>query len=250
MRLRRHWAEPHTLAGAYAMDAVTDADRARFERHLTRCQACARELRELREATARLAGAVAVPPPEGLTERVLTAAARIPQLPPASARLAAASPARRRIAPRLALAAAAACLAAIAVTLSAVTLSARDQLNAAAQREHAIALVMSAPDKVVLTARVTRGGTATVMMSRHYDYVIVTTDGLPTLPAGRAYQLWLMGPSGDRPAGLLPAPRGGMTGPVVDTGMRPGDWLGLTVEPAAGSSRLTSHPILMLNLAA
>src|SRR5713226_6309628 len=80
MRWRR--PEPHTLAGAYAMDAVAGADRARFERHLARCQACARELSGLREATARLAGAVAAEPPALVIERALAAAARTRQLPP------------------------------------------------------------------------------------------------------------------------------------------------------------------------
>ena len=34
MKTRR--PEPHTLAGAYTLDALTRADRARFERHLAR----------------------------------------------------------------------------------------------------------------------------------------------------------------------------------------------------------------------
>ena len=79
-------AEVHTLAGAYALDAITGADRARFERHLARCQACAQELRELREATARLAGAVAADPPPALVERAVAAAARTTQWPPDTGR--------------------------------------------------------------------------------------------------------------------------------------------------------------------
>src|SRR5579864_2301122 len=80
MRTRR--PEPHTLAGAYALDALTGADRTRFERHLARCEQCAREIASLREATARLAAAAAAEPPAGLTERALAAAARTRQLPP------------------------------------------------------------------------------------------------------------------------------------------------------------------------
>ena len=80
MRGRRR-PEPHTLAGAYALDAIAGPDRIRFERHLARCQACAAELRELREATARLAGAVAAEPPAGLIERAVAAAARTRQVP-------------------------------------------------------------------------------------------------------------------------------------------------------------------------
>ena len=80
--MRTHRPEPHTLAGAYALDALTGADRARFERHLARCPQCAQEICGLREATARLAAAAAEQPPAGLTERALAAAARTRQLPP------------------------------------------------------------------------------------------------------------------------------------------------------------------------
>ena len=59
-----------------------------------------------------------------------------------------------------------------------------------------------------------------------------------------------MGPRGDRPVCLLPVPHGGMTSPVVATGLIAGDWVGLTVEPAAGSRQPTTNPILMLSLTA
>ena len=85
MRLRR--SEMHTLAGAYAMDAVSSKDRARFERHLARCQSCAQELRELREATASLAVAVSAQPPGRLVARTIELAAMTPQQPDAQLRL-------------------------------------------------------------------------------------------------------------------------------------------------------------------
>jgi len=84
--MRRDAGEPHTLAGAYAMDALDAKDRACFERHLTRCEACAREVSELRETTARLAAASAVPPPPALKERLLSAAARTSQHAPVAPR--------------------------------------------------------------------------------------------------------------------------------------------------------------------
>ena len=74
--------EPHTLAGAYAMDAISEPDRDRFESHLTRCEECAQEIASLREATARLATATAVIPPAGLKERVMAAATVTRQQPP------------------------------------------------------------------------------------------------------------------------------------------------------------------------
>ena len=47
----------HALVGAYVMDAVSDSDRTAFERHLPGCEQCRDDVRGLREATARLAGA-------------------------------------------------------------------------------------------------------------------------------------------------------------------------------------------------
>jgi Anti-sigma-K factor rskA/Putative zinc-finger len=259
MRLRR--PELHTLAGAYALDAVPEADRVRFERHLARCRACAREQRELSEATARLAEAVAADPPAELVDRVIAAAARTRQLPPVTgpvpawpARLlrkvwnARRPPglrrARRR---RLALALAAVFLAAAAGS-GAIALTAEHSLGAARQGDHAIAEVLNAPDAVMLTSRVKTGGAATVVMSHRDHALVFTTAGLPPLPGGRGYQLWLMGPRGDRSAGMLPTAHNGMTSPVIATGLAAGDWVGLTVEPGAGSPHPTSSPILMLSL--
>jgi Anti-sigma-K factor rskA/Putative zinc-finger len=261
MRARR--PEPHTLAGAYAMDAVAGADKARFERHLASCPACTRELAELREATARLAGAVATEPPAGLVRRVVASAVRTPQLP-AGPGAAERRPARRvsqsrtgtghrpahprqALRARLALALASVFLA-VAAASGAIALATEHQLGAAELRDHEIAQVMTAPDAVMLTARARPRGTATVVMSHRYRSLVLTTAGLPPLPAGLRYQLWLMGPSGDRSAGLLPAPHGGMTSPVIATGLAPGDWIGLTVAPAGGSPRPASAPVLMLDI--
>jgi anti-sigma-K factor RskA len=57
-----------------------------------------------------------------------------------------------------------------------------------------------------------------------------------------------MGPGGDKPAGMLPDPRHGMTGPVVASGLNPDDRLGLTVEPAGGSTHPTSAVIMFMPL--
>jgi hypothetical protein len=258
-RLRR--TEAHTLAGAYALDAITGSDRARFERHVARCQACARELGELREAAARLAQAVAADPPAEVIERAVAAATRTRQLPPAI------GPARTRLLPRavkpartrrlgrpvsrrIALGLAAVFLAAAAAIASQNALTAEHHVGADQTREHAIAEVLNAPDAVMLTARVTGGGTATVVMSHRDRALVFTTDGLPALPAGRCYQLWLMGPAGDRPVGVLPAPDHGMTSPVVAIGVATGDSVGLTVAPVGmAGHHPASAPILMLGLA-
>ena len=253
--------EPHTLAGAYAMDALDGQDRARFERHLERCEECTREVAGLREATARLAGAAAVRPPDALKDLLLAETAQTRQLPPvprgapsATARRTPAAPgqwlARLRgqlRAPRLAVVlAAVAVVAAVAVWASGAVVRPSPPVQSTVG--HDVATVLTAPDLAVLTGRVRTGGTATVMMSPRDRMLVFAAAGLRALPGSQCYELWLMRPGADRPAGLLPMPKHGMSGPVVAAGLEAGDRLGLTVEPAHGSRRPTSRLILVLAL--
>jgi anti-sigma-K factor RskA len=264
MRISR--IEPHTLAGAFALDALTEADRARFERHLARCPQCASELSGLREATARLAAVAAAEPPAGLIERALAAAARTRQLPPLVPRIppsrrtrgaAVASADGRRRQPaarrRRAWVPALACVLAGAVVAVAVILGlaargAQHQVQQDQMHSKAIAAVLSANDAHLITARMRSGGVATIVMSGHEHALVFAATGLRALPASSGYELWLMGPGGDKPAGMLPAPRQGLTGPVLASGLTAGDRLGLTVEPAGGSSRPDSKLIALISL--
>jgi len=244
MRIRR--PEPHTLAGAYALDALDAPDRARFERHAARCQECTGEVASLREATARLAGASAAPPPAALKEALRAETARTRQLPP----LTRDSPTAGRTRPRpgarrLALAlGGAAAVAAVTVWVTASLGPPAGQPSASQE----IAAVLTAPDAVKLTAQVRTGGTATIVMSPHDGMLVFAAAGLRRLSAAQHYELWLIGPGRDRPAGRLPLPSHGMTGPVVASGLRSGDRLGLTVEPATGTGRPTTPMILELTL--
>ncbi|MBO0833146.1 MAG: anti-sigma factor, partial [Actinobacteria bacterium] len=65
-----------------------------------------------------------------------------------------------------------------------------------------------------------------------------------------AYELWLAGPDGVRPAGMLPAGRHGMSGPTVVGGLKSGQQILMTVEPASGSRLPTSAPVVSLPLGA
>jgi hypothetical protein len=51
-----------------------------------------------------------------------------------------------------------------------------------------------------------------------------------------------MGPDGARSAGLLS--RTGRAGPVLASGVVPGDRIGITVEPAGGTSSPTTTPVI------
>jgi len=108
--------------------------------------------------------------------------------------------------------------------------------------------VLTAPDVTMMHARVRTGGTATVVMSHHERSLVFAAAGLRALPASQCYELWLVGPGLDRPAGLLPMPSHGMTGPVIASGLRSGDKLGLTVEPAMGTRQPTTRMLLVLAL--
>lgn len=261
MRPRR--ADPHTLAGPYALGALPPREQARFERHLAACESCADEVRGLRETTARLAAATARPPSAQLRDRVLAEVSRTRQLPPEPVTVGTTWRWRSRLrwagltgrwlrAGRrpwlrpVAVTLAAACLAAVAVSAS-VAVTASRQLNQEQARDHLLAAVLTAPDATMMSAPVHGGGTATVVMSHQMRALAFSSAGLPAPPAGDAYELWLMGPDGDHSVGML-HPAHGMTMPVIATGLRSGDRVELTVEPAAGAGQPTTRPLLLLAL--
>ena len=239
-RFRR--TDPHTLAGAYALDALNDADRARFERHLTGCPACRQETRELHEAAARLADTTVITPPDGLRDRVLAAASRTRQNSPAARQVRAAWPGRR-----WGMAAACGALA-VALAFGGFAFTAQRQLSQDQARARAIASVLNAPDAMMMTARAAPRGSATVVMSHRERALVFTAARLPALRSAHRYELWLMGGGRARPAGMLPLPRGGMTAPVIVSGLRAGDAVVLTVEPVGGAARPTMPMVVHFNL--
>lgn len=210
----------HTLAGAYAMDALDDRDRRRFERHLRRCDACAHEVRGLRETAARLAAAAASPAPPELKASVLAAARQTRQRAPAV-----------REPRRLAIAIATPVVAAGVVAAVLVGSGIVDH-NGGQPSDPAVALVLAAPDAHMMTGQVSGGGAAGVVMSRSQHALVFTAAGLP---GTRVYQLWLVGPAGHRLAGTLGVDGRGMTGPIVATGLRPGDHLMMMIEPSGSA---------------
>ena len=241
----------HELSGAYVLDALDQAERERFERHLRRCPGCAEDVRQMTSTATALALAVATEPPPGLKQRVLAAAAATPQLPP----LPSAAARRRRGRhvtrsawfPRLALGVAAVGVAA-AVALAVVTVSTQDRLDTVRAQNQALAGVLAAPDAQIATARSSTGGTATVVLSYAQQKMIFTSSGLPRLPNAKVYELWLLSTGSAVPAGLLPQPTDGKTAPVLASGLTSADKVGVTVEPAGGTSSPTTTPILVMTL--
>jgi anti-sigma-K factor RskA len=231
----------HLLTGAYALDALEGAERTRFERHLARCSSCREETRSLRETAARLALATAIAPPPGMRDRVLAATTQTRQLAPASRTIR--TPAARRIRlPRPIAITTTAAAAAVIALLLVLQLSTRHQLQAAQAQNHAVAAVLSAPDAHLESGRTSVGGTVTAVISPSHHEAVITTSGMPALSGSRVYQLWVISSSGARSAGLLPA----STTPVLTSGIRGKDEFGITIEPAGGTTRPTTTPIILI----
>ncbi|HEX2824557.1 MAG TPA: anti-sigma factor [Streptosporangiaceae bacterium] len=247
MKLFRH--DLHSLTGAYALDALeAGAESERFARHLERCSSCASEVRGFREVATGLAFAATATPPPGLRDQVLAAAARTRQLPP---EVSSHARPRRARAPRVpwvpwlsGVVATAAVV--IAVLFGFSQAHTEQELNQARAQNQAIALVLSSPQVKLLSQATTAGGVATVVLAADTHRLVVTTSGLPALPAGKVYQLWLIGQHKIVSAGLLPSATSGQTAPVLAAGVVSGDKLGLTVEPAPGRPQPTTTPILEL----
>ena len=244
-------ADLHTLTGAYALDALSHDEAVEFARHLNDCEACAREVAELRETAARLALAVAEVPPAALRARVMAALPEVRQLPPRGrapeATVSRIATWRRRM-PYLA---AAACLAgglaAGGVAVDASHDAARQQAHSEQQASD-LASLLAAPDAVYRTAAVRGGGSATIVSSQKLDRTAFVHRDLPKLPASRVYELWYSRGGSMVPAGLVD--HGGSAGATGTTvlagGPRPGDGVGLTVEPHGGSQYPTSAPLLLV----
>ena len=242
----------HVLTGSYALDALPEPERAEFERHLQHCPLCDAEVRGLRETAARLAMAQALQPPAGMEQRVLAATYRTRQLPPPHAdRLRAARDHRRaqvarRFAPgrmprRVAAFAAAASVAA-AVALGIAQVSAQHQLESTQSSEAAITRVVTAPDARIEKTRTKAGGSVTVVASATLREAVVIAAGMVSPPPGEVYQVWVMNSSGARSAGLMAGPSTLLASAVV-----PGDRIGITVEPAGGTSKPTTTPVAVLS---
>jgi anti-sigma-K factor RskA len=222
----------HALTGAYAVDALDDFERVRFERHLASCADCQAEVRSLREAAAVLAEDAALEPPRALRDRVLADIATVRPLPPSLPRAARA----RRWLPLLV---AASVLAAIGLglTLWQPWSSPTPSLTATER-------VLQADDAESVTLDFADGSEATVTRSLSEGRAVITTVGMAPAPSGKVYELWLQHPDGHMaPAGLMP-PQPDQT-VLLEGDATAAIGAGITVEPAGGSVEPSGDPIAL-----
>lgn len=256
-------APVHLDAAARALDALPPDEAGAFDAHLASCETCTAEYAEFLATAAVLAAATAKPPPDRLREKVLHAASITPQLPPLTGKTPtepgsdrptgvtgdtpgeSAAGRHRRVAawwrrPAL-LVAAAVAAALIAGGVVWATRPANLSPDQAAAR-----CVAAAPDAHVRHPSVGSGGSVT--LARSCDAAVVQLAAMPALPSGKAYQLWVMAGSNARSAGMV-AKRRDAAGQIIVAGITPTDTdIGVSVEPAGGSTSPTTAPVWVVPL--
>jgi anti-sigma-K factor RskA len=241
-------ADVHALTGAYVLDAVSELERAAFERHLAECEACGQEVRELRETAARLGQAADAGPPPELRSRVMATISGVRQLPPEPA-FSGELPlelGRRRGGWTLRLMSAAAAVFLVATVVLGVLLV-RESGSARDSRQYADSLIglLQSGDARVASNTATTGGTATVVVSRSRDKALVLASGMPSLGGGKVYEAWLIQSDGSmKEAGLLSG------SPLDVPGVGTAKGIGLTVEPPGGSRKPSLPPIAQVDFPA
>jgi len=233
--------EPHTLVGAYALDALDEREQAVFEQHLAGCPTCASELVEFRATAARLGEAASMTPPSRLRGSVLEAARRTPQLRPVVVEV----PMSRWRRYSSTLLAAALVLA--AVTLGGLYLARDDGGTGAPSEQDQIEAIMSATDREVRPAG-DRDAPVRVYWSPSLDQAVVEVNDLPDIAAGQSYEMWAIDADGPHSMGAMPE--------STDSGMQLIDGLddaaavAITVERAGGSptGQPTTEPVATIAL--
>ena len=222
----------HDLAGAFALDALSDEERGEFEAHIATCADHAEELAWHRRVSRGLAAsAEAMPPPPGLRSRILESV----EGRPGSAQGAVPTPIRRRepgsggMGFRLpyALAAVFALIALGMLAWNITLLSGGDQAQPGDET-----FAFSGP-----------GGSGDVTFVPDKGVAVVNLAGLANLPEDQDYQVWVIEGGSPRSLGLLTVESGQATFAALaaTSGI---DAIAVTIEPAGGSPAPTSDPIL------
>jgi anti-sigma-K factor RskA len=256
------------LAELYALDAVTDGERAAIDRYISAAPADERNsfLERVRQARETLAVSFTAQeePPADLFDRIVAQLPTLAQLPAAGpAAAAAVSPAEqpesepvdelsaaraRRESRRrpgsarrwLAAAAAAAVIALGGVAVGSYVADQNDPLNQ----------VVRAGDVREASVPVAAGGTATVLISSSKDALVVRMKDVPAPPAGKVYQMWLIPKDGSAPVSQGLMDEAALSKPAVVKGIAKAASLGITVEPAGGSAAPTTPTVAAAPLGA
>ena len=232
----------HTLVGAYALDALTPEEEEEFEQHLATCANCRAELAELQATAARLSDTTWQAPPAEMKTRLMDAVTNTAQERPRVATLAG-RPQRRWPAALLA----AAAVLAVLLSVGAYVVE-RNRLIDVRKEQTAIAAVLAAPDVEERIARLDNGATVRMLMSPSLDKAVVAMNDLPALADDQSYQMWrIEGGGPDSEAVMSSDESTGSVTHLIDD-LDDTQAIAVTVEPAGGSPRPTTPPVVTLEL--
>lgn len=248
----------HALSGAYAVDALSDDERADFEIHLSECPACRAEVDSLREAAALLPLVSQIFPSDHVRASVLAGIANVRPLPPLEEpkhrqepepeeQLAEVVPLRRRPVRMALTAVAAAVILAVGVGVTVQQPWAGDSSETQADFSEADRIMQADDVESYAVDPTTIGGAeATVYRSPDNDAVALVTHNMAPAGDGRVYQLWLQAEDGSmKSAGIMPD---GPDNKVVLAGDgSDAIGAGITVEPTGGSDSPTSPPVALVS---
>ena len=223
------------LATPYALDAVTDWERAEVDRRLAAAPApvaasFGEEVRAVRETMAVVSAATAAEPPPQLRAAILTLTEPV--------NLQTRRQSNRRTA-ALASAAAAVVVAAVAFGVGVLTRPATTPPVAEK--------ILSAPD-VRTVSRPLGAGTATVMFSRDRNAGVLVMNNVPPPSPGPVYQMWLIGDEGPKSAGTMGAAAVAPSTTATLHALGASKALAFTVEPGTGSTQPTGTVLAELPL--
>src|SRR5271156_645060 len=219
------------LATPYALNAISETERAVIDRQLASAPAAVveafrAEVRAVREAMAVVSAATAADPPARLRGAVLAAAQ------PGSSRQS-----RWRTA---VLAAAAAIVVGLAAFGAGIALRPAPKPTMAEQ-------IMAAPDVRTVSGQLA-GGTATVVFSRDMNAGVLVMNNVPPPSQGTVYQMWLVGDKGPLSAGTMNTTAVTPSTTAMLPNLGDSSMLAFTVEPGNGSPRPTGKIFAKLSL--
>lgn len=251
--------DQHSLTGAYALDALPDAERVVFEAHLEVCDDCRDEAATLQATAARLGAAVGHEPPPHVRGQIMAAIAQTAQEPPPAPDLRDDDPAPEPTGtPRWLVGALGAAAAVLLVAVGGLALAVGNLTDRLADVEQAaeqastdaayVTGLLAAPDATTLTGTGDGGEFIRVVVSPSRDLAVVVADRFGPAPSGHAYELWLIEADEATPAGRFdPDPDDRAT--LVMAGALDGaDAIGVTVEPEDGAAQPTTEPTVLVDL--
>lgn len=255
----------HALSGAYAVDALSDEERAGFEEHLEACPSCREEVDSLREAAALLPATTETAPSPAVRAAVLASITQVRPLPPLVAHgpendteqsptTGTVVPLRRRRFRTALVAAAAAVIVAGGAGIGISQLGDDGDGGGTSQEadpeQDEVQQVLTASDVQIVDASTTlpEGTEAAVHWSPSLGKAVVVTDGMPAAPDGHLYELWYQNGEGSMVrAGLMP--EGEDNTVLLEGDGSDAKAVGITVEPAPhGSEEPTMPPVAFFAL--